>query len=183
MNCWKTINVNKEMGVGRIYFVSFFIGLLTFMFLFVTFSIYHHHASQNSKGFLPFLILLISLPTIHSVTHILPCIYLPKKTGVITKLKGRVFPMFYFFTKSHLSKRTSILIALTPLILLTVPGLMITYLFKDFYMYAAILTACHIGLSFKDYLCLIHLFRAPKSAYVSNQSNELDILIKPSVSN
>src|SRR5699024_3693664 len=105
------------MGIGSIYFVSFFIGLLIFLFFFVKFSIYNQHASQSPKGFIPFLILLISLPTIHSVTHILPCIYLPKKTGVVTKLKGKVFPVFYFFTKSHLTKRTSILITLTPFIL------------------------------------------------------------------
>src|SRR5699024_11660126 len=82
LNCWKTINVNKEMGVGRIYFVSFFIGLLTFMFLFVSFSFYHHHASQNFNWFLPFRIFLISLLTIHSVTIILLCIYLQMKSGV-----------------------------------------------------------------------------------------------------
>src|SRR5699024_7798959 len=120
---------------------------------------------------------------LHSVTHILPCIYLRKKTGVVTKLKGKVFPVFYFFTKSHLTKCTSILITLTPFILLTIPGLLITYIFKEFYMYAALLTACHIVLSFNDYLYLFHLLKAPKSAYVSNQSNELDILIKRSASN
>lgn len=178
MNCWKSLDMDKEHGKVRLYIISLFISLFTFMFLYVPSSIYHHHFNPEQKAMIPFFILLLALPTIHSVTHILPCLYMPKKTGITLKWKFKTIPIFYFYTKVHLPKKRSILIALAPTLLLTIPGLVTIWAVKEWYVYATILTSIHIGISFKDYLYLIYLFRAPKYAFISNQKSAIDILIK-----
>lgn len=179
MNCWKTVNMNKEYGQERIYFVSMLVGLLMFMLLYVPISIFHHYALADDDAFLPFAVALLLLPTIHSSLHVLSCLVLGRSIRIIPKRKFQVIPMFYFCTKSHESKMMSVLIAMAPTIFLTLPGLAASFMFKDVYVFILILTAANIGLSLKDFIYAAHLLRAPKRCRISNRVSSLDILIHP----
>lgn len=178
MNCWKSVNIAKEFGYNRIFLISFLIGLLTFIILYVPISILHGASQVKESGFLPFAMALLLLPTIHSLTHILPLIMMNKRIKIICKKKRWITPVFNYNTRYHLTKKTSLIVALAPTIFITVPGIVASYIFKDFYVYFLLFTAVHIGISFMDILYVSHILKAPKKAFIENRNDEFDILIK-----
>lgn len=178
MNCWKSVNMDKEYGQERRYFVSFLLGLFVFMLLYVPISIIHHKAFTNDAAFLPFAITFMLLPTIHSLLHLVPCILLGRSIRIVQRWKFKIFPVFYFCTKKHLSKTVSLLVTLAPTVIFTVPTLVASLMFKEIYVYTLILTATNIGLSLKDFIYAGHLLRAPKRSVIANRTCGLDILIK-----
>ncbi|WP_099157336.1 DUF3267 domain-containing protein [Virgibacillus ndiopensis] len=178
MNCWKSININKEFGLNRIYFISFLIGLTTFIFLYVPFSIIHDSTNVNESGIIPFTAAIIMLPVLHSFMHILPLIMMKKRTKLNYKLKSRIKPSFTYFPMAYLTKPVSLFVALAPTLFITLPGLIASYLFHDFYVYILLFTSIHIGFSFMDFLYAIHIIKAPKRAFIENGNGGFDILVK-----
>ena len=178
MNCLKSINFKKEFGVNRIFFLSFLIGLMSFIFLFITFSSIQGTAYANEFGIIPFLGIVILLPTIHSFMHILPLIMLKKRTKVYFNLKRSIIPTFKYHSNTFLSKTTSLMMAIAPTIFITIPGLIASLLVADYYVYILLFTAIHIGASFTDYLCICHVAKAPKKAFIENQNEGFAILVK-----
>ncbi|GAB3060565.1 DUF3267 domain-containing protein [Virgibacillus ainsalahensis] len=176
MNCWKSINLNKEFGKQRLYFVSFLISLSAFIVLYVPASIIHHMKHVNEGGFILFLLALFLLPAIHAFMHILPLILMKRRVKVIYRTKYKLFPIINYYTKFHLTKKASIITAIAPTILLTVPGLAASYLMGDYYFYLLLLTSIHIGISFIDFIQIYHILKAPKKAYIDNRNNDIDIL-------
>jgi Putative zincin peptidase len=177
MNCWKTINLEKHYGIRWIKLISALIGMMTFIVLYIPFSMYHQDTKLNESLFIIFFLAIICLPTIHSFMHILPLIILNRKIKVKSKKRIALFS-YTFYTDSHLQKKTYILSAISPTILLTVPGLIATILFPSIYVYCLMATSFNIGLSFIDFLSIRHILTAPKNAYVENGHEGFDILLK-----
>lgn len=178
MNCWKSVNLVKEFGYNRLFLVSFLIGLLTFIILYVPISIIHGASHVKETGFLPFIIALLFLPTLHSLTHILPLIIMNKRVKIFYKTNRWIVPVFRYKTKYHLTKTASLIVALAPTIFITIPAMTASYILKDYYVYFLLFTATHIGISFLDLLYVRHIIKAPKRAFIDNRNDEFDILIK-----
>ncbi|MFC4559148.1 DUF3267 domain-containing protein [Virgibacillus kekensis] len=178
MNCWKTINLNKEFGLNRLYLLSFLTGLVSFILLNVPFTIVHGSISVSETGVLPLLLALLFLPTVHSFMHILPLIMMNKRAKLVYKRKNIVFPVMNYYTKKPLSKKISLLVAFAPTILITIPGLMATYMFVDYYVYFLLFTAVHIAVSFTDFLYVFNVSKAPRKCFVESTNDEIAILIK-----
>lgn len=178
MNCWKSININKEFGLNRLYLLSFLIGLGAFIFLYLPFSIIHGTTEINDLGIIPLIIALLCLPTIHSLMHILPLIMMNKRAKLIFMRKNKLFPIINYYTKKHLTKKASIVVALAPTMLLTIPGLMASFLYADYYVYFLIFTAIHIGITLTDFLYVINISKAPKHSYIESTNDEISILVK-----
>ncbi|HLR62125.1 MAG TPA: DUF3267 domain-containing protein [Lentibacillus sp.] len=178
MSCWKIINFNKEYGINRLYLQSFLIGLLAFIFLYVPFSIKHGTISMNESGILPLIIMVCCLPVIHSLMHILPLIMMNKRARLIYKRNTILFPIINYYTKKQLTKKASLLAAVAPTILITIPGMTAAYLFSEFYVYFLIFTAAHIAMTYTDFLYISSIAKAPKQSFVENRNNEITILVK-----
>ncbi|MBM7571448.1 DUF3267 domain-containing protein [Aquibacillus albus] len=178
MNCWKTINVNREFGINRIYVVSFLIGLLSFIFLYLPFSIIHQSHELKDHGVFPLLLGLVLLPLVHNLMHILPLILINRRMKIKWHIKYKIFLIISSLPKSKMSKQTTLFSLLAPTLFLTVPGLITSYLFTDYYAYFLIFTAFNIGLSFTDFLCASKLIKAPKKCIVENFNDGFDILVR-----
>lgn len=178
MNCWKSINFNKEFGLNRLYLLSFLTGLVSFTFLYVLFSIVHNTTKVNELGVFPLIIALLFLPTVHSLMHILPLILMNKRSKLIYKRKNIFFPVINYYTKKHLSKKAALVVVIAPTFLITVPGLMASYMFVDYYVYFLLFTAVHIGITLTDFMYIIHVAKAPKKSFIENNSDEISILVK-----
>ncbi|OZU87920.1 hypothetical protein CIL03_14555 [Virgibacillus indicus] len=178
MNCWKSINFTKEFGHRRLKLVSFLIGMLAFIFLYVPISITQNANAVNEAAFLPLIIALVLLPTVHSLMHILPLIIMNKRIKIYYNTKSKFLPVFNYYTQYHLTKKVSLLVALAPSILITIPGLIGSYLFAEVYVFILLFTCVHIGISFIDFLYVIHILKAPKSAFIENGNDGIDILLK-----
>src|SRR5699024_8819702 len=85
-------------------------------------------------------------------------------------------------TKSQLTKKVSLMVALAPTILITIPGIAASYMVADFYVYILLFTSVHIGISFIDFLYVVNIAKAPKKSFIENDRNGFDILIKASKS-
>src|SRR5699024_4312869 len=133
MNCWKSVNITKEFGLSRLYLVSFLTGLLAFIFLYVSFSILQGDIHVHESG-------------------IVPLIMMNKSVKFIYKTKNKKLPVFTYYTKSQLTKKVSLMVALAPTILITIPGIAASYMVADFYVYILLFTSVHIGISFIDFL-------------------------------
>ncbi|WP_240795539.1 DUF3267 domain-containing protein [Aquibacillus halophilus] len=177
MNCWKTVNITREFGLNRIYLISLLTGLLSFIFLYLPYSIVHQTIELKDHGLVPLLISLLLLPMFHKLTHVLPVFLINKRLKINWRFKIGIFPTFLFTTKTKMSKRTSIFILLAPTVLITVPGLFSSYLFADYYAYFVLFTAVNIGLSFTDFLYTKQLLKAPKKCVIENAKDGYDILV------
>ncbi|ASK60871.1 hypothetical protein CFK37_00930 [Virgibacillus phasianinus] len=178
MNCWKSINFTKEFGINRLYFLSFLIGLLSFIFLFVPLSSIHGTTHVNEFGIVPFVGLVILMPTIHSSMHILPLIMMNKRAKVYFNMKKSFIPTCKYQAKTFMSKPVSIMSAFAPTLFITIPGIFASMIFADYYVYILLLTAIHIGASFTDFLYILHVSKAPKRAYIESEHEGFAILVK-----
>ncbi|WP_010650118.1 DUF3267 domain-containing protein [Oceanobacillus massiliensis] len=177
MNCWKSININKEIGRNRLILISLLIGILSFMLLFVPFSLFHAGVNVTGNG-LPFINVLLLLPLLHSCMNILPLIIMKKRIKISFRPRNKLFPTFNYHTEKHLTKVESLLVGLAPTLFLTIPGLAASFIFTDFYVYTLLLTCMHIGISYIDFLLVIHVIKAPKKAYIQNVYDGFDILLR-----
>ncbi|ASN06592.1 DUF3267 domain-containing protein [Virgibacillus necropolis] len=178
MNCWKSINFTKEFGTNRLYFLSFLIGLLSFVFLFVPFSSIHGTSHVNEFGIVPLLGLVILMPTIHSFMHILPLIMMNKRTKIYFNLKKSIIPTCRYHAKTFLSKPMSLMMAIAPTLFITIPGIFASLVFVDYYVYILLFTAIHIGASFTDFLYTLHIIKAPRRAFIESENEGFAILVK-----
>lgn len=178
MNCWKTVNINKEFGLNRIYCMSIFTGLLSFLLLYVPFSMIHDTSKMNELGILPLLLVLLFLPLMHRLMHILPLILLHKPFKMEWQWRKRWFPTFTFQCKSMLSKQTCLIMALSPTMLITVPVLIMSCMYPKYFAYLIVFAAVNIGLSFSDFLYVNYFARAPKKCVIENGKDGFDILIR-----
>lgn len=178
MNCWKSINFTKEFGLNRLYFLSFLIGLLSFVFLYVPFSSIHGTTHVNELGIVAFFGLIILMPTIHSFMHILPLTMMNKRTKIYFNLKKSIIPTFKYHAKTFLSKPMSLMAASAPILFITIPGIFASLIFAEYYVYILLFTAIHIGASFTDYLYILHITKAPKHAFIESEYEGFTILVK-----
>ncbi|WP_087973353.1 DUF3267 domain-containing protein [Oceanobacillus rekensis] len=176
MNCWKSINIAKEFGQHRLLLISLIIGVLSFIFLFVPISLLHGTTTVNESGILPFMIALLLLPFLHSFVNMLSLITMQKQTKIYFKSKVKCFPSFH--TEAHLSKLESLMVSLAPTLFITLPGLIASLVVADFYVYILLFTCIHIGITFIDFLHVLHIIKAPRRAYIQNAHDGLDILVK-----
>lgn len=65
MHCWKSININKEIGNNRIFIFSTLLGILSFIFLYLPFSMLHQSVAINELEFLTVFITITLLPLLH----------------------------------------------------------------------------------------------------------------------
>ncbi|UOR13210.1 DUF3267 domain-containing protein [Halobacillus amylolyticus] len=178
MNCWKTVDINKEFGPNRINLLSLLTGLMSFLIIYLPFSIIHGTHELKDHGFVPLMMILFLLPAMHRLMHILPLVLLYKRVRVTFKFRKRFTPTFTYQCTSKLSKQTSIIMALAPTFLITMPALMMSFIFPGYFAYLVLFAAVNIGLSFSDFLYLNQFARAPRRCVISNSKSGYDILIQ-----
>ncbi|CDQ40719.1 MULTISPECIES: DUF3267 domain-containing protein [Virgibacillus] len=180
MNCWKSINLTKEFGRNRLYLVSLLVALIAFIFLYVSLTMAQGTNDVNESGIIPFLLSLVLLPTIHSCMHILPLILMNKRIKIVFKLRHKIFPVFYYYTKYHLTKKAYFIVKLAPTVLLTIPGVVASFYFTAYSVYILLLTSVNIGIAVIDILFIAYLWNAPKRSLIENREdgNGFDILVR-----
>ncbi len=178
MNCWKSVNINKEFGLNRVYLMSFLTGLLSFLILYLPFSMLHGTHDMKDHGFLPLIVILFFLPALHRLMHILPLVLLYKRFSVKFKFRRRMLPTFTYQCKSKLSKQTSMMMALAPTFFITFPTIIMSCVFPNYFAYLVIFAAVNIGLSFPDFLYLNYFAKAPRKCVIENAKDGYDILIR-----
>lgn len=178
MYCWKNINIHKEYGLSRLYFISAMITLIVFSIMFVPLSAIHPSDSAPESGIVYLAIAIVLLPGIHSFMHLLPLIIMHKQTKLAFGTTHKFFPIIHYVTKKYMSKRNFLTVAIAPTICITVPGIIASYVISDYYVYILLFTSLHIGVTLQDFIYIIRLTKAPKESYIENEHAGLNILIR-----
>lgn len=177
MNCWKTVNLSREYGTNRICLVSLLIGVLSFIFLYLAFSLSHQAGAFEDHGLLPLLAGIAVLPTAHKLVHIISLIIVKKRVKLNWKRKYGLLPSVSLPARAQMSKPTLFVILLAPTICLTIPGIIFSYMFDGYFIYFLIFTAVNIGYSCTDFLYINQMLKAPKRCLIENARDGYDILI------
>lgn len=178
MNCWKSVHLEKEFGLSYLRAMSFIISITAFIFSYLILSIYHGSHYVKETGVFIFLAAILLLPFLHILTHILPLILLKKPVKFTFYKKNRLVPVCTYYTRTYLTKKVSILVALSPTFLVTLPLIGLSFYFVDYYVYILLIVSLHLGMSFTDFLYVRQLANAPSKALVDNGVGQFDVLLK-----
>ncbi|AST90486.1 MULTISPECIES: DUF3267 domain-containing protein [Sutcliffiella] len=176
MNCWKSININRQYGVHRITGVSLIITLLAFIMIFLSFNLIFSQQDVSSKYFSLFLLALICIPTTHKLFHALPVVLSKKKVCFSWRLQY-CLPFLTIKSEQPFSKFQSYVIFLMPVIAITAILTVLTFMLPAYFHYISILLAFNIGLSVPDFLYLKQINSAPRACQIEEIENGYDILI------
>lgn len=178
MNCWKSIHIEREFGLSYIRGMSLITAVVAFIFSYLILSTYHgsHHVEEAGITF--FLVSIICLPFLHLLGHVLPLILLKKPVKFTLYKKNRFLPICTYYTRTHLTKKVSILAALSPTFLITVPAIILGFYSIDYYVYISLFVSLHIGISFTDFIYISQIAKAPKTAIVEDGIRQFDVLLK-----
>ncbi|GAA0471171.1 DUF3267 domain-containing protein [Alkalibacillus silvisoli] len=178
MTCWKTVNISKEFGQNRLLILSIFLGIISFIVLFIPFSILHQNVLLHDPVFWQVLLGLLILPILHKLAHAFPIAFTRKEFKLKWYFKYKYIPLLKLNVRSSLSKRTSIIMILAPTLVITLPLLVGALAFPTFYPILIVFASIHIGISLTDWLILSFFIKAPKKCIVEKSKNNYDILVQ-----
>src|SRR5690625_1169115 len=119
MNCWKSIHIEKEFGLSYTRGMTLITAVIAFIFSYLILSTYHGSRRVEQAGIVFFVVSIICLPLLHLLWQVLPLILLKKPVIFTLYKKNRFLPTCTDYTRTHLTKKVSILAALSPTFLTT----------------------------------------------------------------
>lgn len=179
VNCWKTIDISRDYGSQRIIIISVISMLLSFIILYLPLSILFPKAYLHDDGILLLILSLIFTPTIHKLFHILPLVLFRIKIKLDMK-RYFVFPNVTYSICQTVGKKLSILSLVAPTVLITLPSILLCFIYPSYMHYFSIVAAFNIGLSLIDYIYLFMCLKAPRKCFIENYEGGFDILIRES---
>ncbi|WP_141433121.1 DUF3267 domain-containing protein [Bacillus sp. 03113] len=177
MNCWKTINFNKQYGSQRLVMLSSLTMLIAFIVLYVPATFLFVTTSLYNQYFLLFLLCLWLLYPIHKLLHYIPIAHLGKNVKRIVYFKLRFFPIIEIRAVEPISKHLFLLSSMLPFFLINVTLIIGCFLFTHYVHYLTILLAMHIGLCVPDFIRTKNVLFAPRKAYIEENEEGFEILV------
>lgn len=177
MNCWKTINLSRDLGNQRLMVVSFLVMLAAFIMIYVPLSIIYESIHLNDDYLYLFIICLILIIPMHLICHALPAWTTGQRIKIKISFKSVIFPIFNIEYNHSLTRNLKIVSFLAPTLLITCPLLFFSIIYPQYMHYLSIGAAINIGLSVTDIIYLMILIKAPKKSIVEHTKYSFDILI------
>ncbi|PRO64985.1 DUF3267 domain-containing protein [Alkalicoccus urumqiensis] len=174
MNCLKTCSLAKEIGRGRMSFLSALVSLLYFLIFFTVFQTFGGHAPLVDYGFYITIAGLIVILPLHLFLHCLPI----WAAGRRAKMGWRrsQWPNFFYSVRNPVSKRLSIIATLTPVVVITAVSLAMAAALPGHTHYIAIISAVNVGLSVYDFFAAKQMMSAPNDALIEENKNGFHVI-------
>lgn len=177
MNCWKTINLTKDVGQHRILFLSMITMVFVFILSYLFINLLFPNVHLKDGHFLMFVLLLISINPIHKLLHALPILL----SGCRVSLKLKQFfwlPTFQIKACQSISRVNMIVSLLVPFVIITSIIIFGSIQYPAYMHYFCIAMALNIGLCVRDFIFLKHLLTAPKMSYIEEYEDGYEVLIQ-----
>jgi hypothetical protein len=177
MNCWKTINLSKDVGSHRMIFISMLTMIFVFILTYLPINLLLPKDHLNDEHFLLFVLLLISMIPIHKLLHAFPLIL----SGCRVSLKIKCYymlPILQIRTCHGINKRTMILSLLSPFLICTSVFLFCSPYFPAYVHYLCIALAFQIGLCVPDFIFIKHIISAPKTCFIEEYEDGYEVLVE-----
>ncbi|WP_078597344.1 DUF3267 domain-containing protein [Evansella clarkii] len=174
MNCWKSISVEKDIGMVRLLFLSALTMMVYFMVYFVFFTTFITSEPLVDYGVLFLTILMVMVFPLHVLLHCLPIWLSGSKARI--RVRKQHWPYIYYSAMGTISKQTAILSAIFPGVVITTGSVLVTVTMPHIMHYMAMMSALNIGICVYDFLHMKQLSRAPKKCLVEEHRNGYHIL-------
>ncbi|WP_338451331.1 DUF3267 domain-containing protein [Niallia oryzisoli] len=178
MNCWKEINLNKQYGAQRVFILSILTMLSTFILLYVPANFLFVRSSLYDKYFLLLIIGLLLMYPIHKIIHFFSLVHLKNKIKNSIQIKYFMFPVFQIQIIEPISKWQYIATLIAPFFVINGFLIAACWVFNHYVHYFTILLAFHIGLCVSDFIYIKNVLTAPNQAYIEENENGFEILVK-----
>lgn len=178
MNCWKSININKDYGLQRLIILSFLISLCYFIIFYVTLSLLFPTVHYNGISFSYLVLSMLLVFPIHKFLHCLPVWLMGRKAYLQLRFENYMFPMIYCKYPSVLPKAVSLVATIAPTVLITSGSIIGCLLFPTYIPLFSIFSSLNIALGITDAIYIIHLWNAPRSAFLEDNHFSFHILTK-----
>jgi hypothetical protein len=176
MTCWKTINLSKDYGFHRLFFLSFLIAIMAFIVLFLSLQLFFHSKPLEDNGLLYVMLVALLLVPGHQIIHIFALKMVGKK--VKTKIKRRgLFPIITIKHCELLSKPVALLTILAPIMFFSIILLTFSILYPAYIHYVSILVAINIGICVSDLLYSYQILKAPRKCMLEENNGGYDIIL------
>ncbi len=177
MNCWGSINIRRQLGTRRSIILAMLFGFSSFVLLYLPLTLIHKDARIVDHGLLPLLIGLALLPLVHKFLHVIPFKCGNKNMKLSWSIVIKCIPYFKICANTKVSKPTVLIALLLPTLLITIPCIVLSYVYPSYYPYLLLFSAINLSLSYSDFVYFRHIWKAPKKCIISNEEQGYDILI------
>lgn len=176
MNSWKSINLSREYDSQRIFFLSLFTILLSFIIIHTITAPFMTGLAMYDDHSLLLIIFIILLYPVHKLLHYLPLL------GQLHKIKTQItynynfLPTIKIIIHDPISKHLFLLTLFIPFFIVSLGLLTCTLTFPNYTHYFTILFALHTGLCVTDFICLKTISGSPNRCFVEEHADGYDIL-------
>lgn len=176
MHCWKTINVNKQYGLDRLYLLAALMSLGVFMGFYIMLNIIYTDPLSD-QYFLFFILAIVAIYPLHKLLHFLPLIGCRKNIKLIVKKQWKTVPMISLHIKEPVPKIRFIFTLITPFLIMNTVIIITSLLYPAYSHYFAMLLAYHCGLCLTDLIYIRNLAHSPKDALIEETDTGFEILV------
>lgn len=179
MNCWKSINLNKQYGNHKIIILSLLTMLLSFIIIYTFISTGIASDRLNDNHIVFFLLVIFFMYPLHKILHLLPLLFVKNKI----KIKNQPFmfvPIVTIKIVEPISKCLFIVTLITPFIVFSTLVLLSTLMFPSYAHYLTILLSLHIGLCVSDFITLKNILNSPPKCLIEEFEDDIQLLIRKS---
>ncbi len=176
MHCWKTINLEKNIGYDRVFLMSFFIMMIVFSVIYVPVNLLF---SQNlyDNHFILFIIGIVSLYPLHKLFHFLPILSYLKHVKYTWRRRLGFIPLFSICVHIPIPKYRFITALIFPFVVINSLLLLGCAYFPHYAHYFTILLAYHSGICATDFIYTKYLLTSPRHAMIEENDEGYEILI------
>ncbi|WP_246938843.1 DUF3267 domain-containing protein [Bacillus pinisoli] len=176
MTCWKTINLSKDYGFHRLFFLSFLISILAFIVMYVSMQLFFHSRPLEDNGLIYVCLIALLLVPGHQIIHIMALKLMGKKVQTKIVKKG-IFPIITIKQCGLLSKPVALLTILAPIMFFSMVLFLFSLMYPAYMHYVSILIAINIGICVSDLLYSYHIFKAPRKCMLDENNGGYDIIL------
>ena len=176
MHCWKTINVKKQYGLGRLFLLSTLVVILVFSFAYALLGIINN-SHKSDDYFLIFMLAFLGVYPLHKLFHFIPMFSHRDKIKFIVINQFKFIPILHLRIIEPIQKSRFLFILLAPFIFVNVLLVIGALTIPSFAHYFTILFAYHCGICLIDLIYVKNLSKSPKSAFIEETDAGYEILI------
>ncbi|MEH6943547.1 DUF3267 domain-containing protein [Bacillus sp. JJ722] len=179
MNCWKSINLNRQYGNHKIFILSLLTMLLSFIIIYTFISTGIASDRFNDNHIVFFLLIIFFMYPLHKILHLLPLLFVRNKI----KIQNQPFmfvPLVTIKIVEPISKWLFIVTLITPFIVLTNLLLLYTFMFPFDAHYLTVLLSLHIGMCVSDFITLKNILYSPPKCLIEEFEDDIRLLIRKS---
>ena len=171
MQCWKSINIDRQYGNQKIFFLSIMTMLVSFLAIF-PFATLGYGATDFQDGHpLLFFGAIVLMYPLHKLLHGLPLVFVAKKL----KLDFRHFAIK---VNEPISKLLYLMALLTPFTVTSVLIFLFSAEFPEYFHYWSILFSINTGMSLTDFLKVKSVVASPFKSFIEESETGYEILVE-----